>query len=87
MSEKKFIKGSEEWIIFMDFWEISQKYWNVEGTDEYWRTFISDVDKMCEKHNNNFFVKKILFALMDYLEYKYKNKEWLYGSLDGGYSR
>ena len=75
MSEKKFIKGSEEWIIFMDFWGIAQKYWIVDGADEYWDSLIDDVNKMCKKHNNNVFVKKILLALMEYLEYKEKNKE------------
>lgn len=75
MAEKKFVKESEEWIIFMDFWGIAQKYWITEGTDEYWDALIDDVNKMCKKHNNNVFVKKILLALMEYLEYKEKNKE------------
>lgn len=35
MSAVKFSKGSEEWMMFTDFWQLCQKHWEVELTDEY----------------------------------------------------
>ena len=28
---KKFQKGSEMWAMFVEYWDLVQKYWNVEG--------------------------------------------------------
>lgn len=29
----KLQKGSEEWNLFMDFWELTQDAWGIEGTE------------------------------------------------------
>lgn len=42
MAEVKFGKGSEEWMMFTDFWKLCQKYWQVEDSDEYWDELIKD---------------------------------------------
>ena len=46
MASKKFAKGSDEWMMFMDFWNLCQKFWISEDTDEYYEQLIKE---------NNFF--------------------------------
>ena len=38
---KKFQKGSEMWSMFVEYWDLVQKYWNVEDVDEYWDCMIA----------------------------------------------
>lgn len=47
MASKKFAKGSDEWMMFMDFWNLCQKFWISEDTDEYYEQLIKE---------NNFFL-------------------------------
>lgn len=42
-------KGTKEWQMFGDFFQLCKKYWDVEETDEYWENLIKD--------NNNFYNK------------------------------
>ena len=49
MASKKFAKGSDEWMMFMDFWNLCQKFWISEDTDEYYEQLIKE---------NNFFYEK-----------------------------
>lgn len=70
MASVKFQKGSDEWYMFMAFWQLCQKHWNVENTDNYWQSVIDD----CGKFYNNFkdvgFAKEMTFAFIEYLEKK-----------------
>lgn len=36
MAAKNIAKGSEEWMMFQDFFKLSQEVWEPEDTDEYW---------------------------------------------------
>ena len=49
MASKKFAKGSDEWMMFMDFWNLCQKFWISEDADEYYEQLIKE---------NNFFYEK-----------------------------
>jgi hypothetical protein len=44
MASVKFDKGSEKWMMFMDFWKLCQKHWEPEDNDEYWDNLINDCD-------------------------------------------
>jgi hypothetical protein len=37
MAAKKFLKGSEEWMMFMDFWKLCQDFWEPEDNQDYWQ--------------------------------------------------
>ena len=52
MASKKFNKGSEEWMMFTDFWNLCQKYWVVEDSDEYWESVISSANDFYKKYNH-----------------------------------
>ena len=45
MAEVKFGKGSEEWMMFTDFWKLCQQYWKVESSECYWDELIKDTNE------------------------------------------
>ena len=68
-------KGSEEWYMFMDFWNICKKFWVIDDSEEYWKELISSLDAFVKKYNYDFFAKKLALSFSDYLDYKNENKE------------
>ena len=66
--EKKFAKGSSEWMMFMDYWAMCQKYWKPEKTDEWWDEVISEIDKFAKKYGSTVFVRGLCMALINKLE-------------------
>ena len=68
MASKKFNKGSEEWMMFTDFWNLCQKYWILEDTDEYWESVISSTNEFYEKYNNIPLSKRLALAFIDAME-------------------
>lgn len=74
MAEVKFNKGSEEWMMFTDFWQLCQKYWKVESSDEYWDSLIDCMNDFCEKYKEIPLARKIAFALIETMEEKYKER-------------
>lgn len=71
MAEVKFLKGSEEWQMFMDYWALCQKYWEPEDNDAYWESLINDTDAFYKKYNNAF-VRELALCLVDEAERKRK---------------
>lgn len=64
MAEIKFIKGSEEWMLFMDYWGLCQKYWNPEDNDEYWNSLIDAAKEFHKKYGTEF-AKALAKALVE----------------------
>lgn len=62
MAEVKFGKGSEEWQMFVDYWNLCQKHWQVENTDEYWENLIDDCNEFCEKYKDYKLAREIAFG-------------------------
>ncbi len=54
MAEVKFLKGSEEWMLFMDYWRLCQKYWEPEDNDDYWYSLIDAVKGFHKKYGTDF---------------------------------
>lgn len=54
MAAQKFEKDSEEWKMFMDFWQLCQKYWIPDSSDEYWEAFSAETNKFYKKHPDTF---------------------------------
>lgn len=72
MAEQKFVKGSEEWQMFNDYWKLCQHYWKPEEKDEYWKSLIADIDNFCRKYGNEIFPRKISLAFVETLEARSK---------------
>ena len=62
--EKKFAKGSSEWMMFMDYWALCQKYWKPEKTDEWWDEVIREIDNFARKYGSTVFVRGLCMSLM-----------------------
>lgn len=54
MAGVKFLKGAEEWQLFMDYWNLCQKYWEPEENDKYWEELVDAADKFYRKYNTSF---------------------------------
>lgn len=75
---EKFNKNTLEYKMFLDFWNLCQRYWIVENNDKYWNELIRDIDKFYEKYKNKggtikCFSKKIAVAFIEHLCNQSKN--------------
>lgn len=71
MAGVKFAKGSEEWQMFIDFWNLCQKYWIPEEKESYWKSLVSDAEEFIKKYNSDF-ARELAMVLMAEMEMKYK---------------
>lgn len=62
MAAQRFEKGSEEWLMFMNLWQLCQKYWVPEKEDKYWQELIESVNEFYEKFANIPLAKKMALA-------------------------
>ena len=53
-------KGSEEWYMFMDYWNICKAFWDVQDSDDYWKGLIANLNVFLKKYNYDFFAAKIV---------------------------
>ncbi len=70
MGQARFLKGSEEWEIFMGFWNLCQEYWIPEEMDSWWDEALSEIDAFSKKNGSTVFVRGLCLALINYLEEK-----------------
>ena len=75
MAEVKFVKGSEEWQMFMDYWALCQKYWEPEDSDEWWEEVLHEIDVFAKKYVSTVFVRGLCMAFVDELEAKHKSSK------------
>lgn len=73
MASKKFERDSSEFKMFTDFWQLSQKYWVMEDTTEYWESLTKDCDTFAKKYKTDF-AGRLATALCDS-----KNHDWKEG--------
>lgn len=73
MASEKFERGSEEWMMFTDFWNLCQKYWLVENTDEYWDSLVNSAREFYEKYKNIHLSENLAIALLNSQDEKSKN--------------
>lgn len=72
MAAVKFQKGSEEWQLFMDYWNLCQKYWQTEDTDEYWDELIHEMTLFAEKYDKCAFAVNLALAFIETQDTNYK---------------
>ena len=73
MAGKKFEKGSEEWKMFTEFWQLSQKYWEPDETESYWNEMLEDTKRFME-HYKIPFARRLCVALHNGMADKLKEK-------------
>lgn len=70
MAAVKFLKGSEEWMMFMDFWKLCQDHWKPERNDAYWERVTSETTQFFDKYKDFPLAKRLAESLVDTLEEK-----------------
>ena len=66
MASKKFEKGSEEWMMFQDFYALTQELWISDNTREYFDCVAEKIQAFAEKYNHRF-ATELALALNDYI--------------------
>ena len=74
MAEQRFNKGSEEWMMFMNYWKLCQKFWIVEKKDDYWDSLKDETNEFYEKYKNITLSKYLFVALVNSLEEIYRKE-------------
>lgn len=74
MAEKRFAKGSEEWVILQEYYKLCQKVWIIEDSEEYWDDVRKEVDSYIGRFRGDIFAKQLAFALLNTLEEKEKER-------------
>lgn len=70
MAGARFEKGSEEWMMFMDFWQLCQKYWIPEKDDKYWDDFAEELRLFDKKFSEIPMARHLAFAILNFMEEK-----------------
>ena len=74
MASKKFNKGSEEWMMFTDFWNLCEKYWIVEDSDDYWESVVRSSNEFYKKYNHILLSKRLSLAFVGAMEDAFKKR-------------
>lgn len=74
MAEVKFAKGTEEWELFRDYWNLCQSVWKIENNDDYWQDVVDLTDKFYKKYQSRF-ARELALALVCELERKSKENK------------
>lgn len=72
MAEQKFTKGSEEWVMFNDFWKMCQSFWMPEDNDTYWQK-LHDAAQEFGKHSR--FARFLALGFISEMEQKLKDSK------------
>jgi hypothetical protein len=65
-------KGTEEFMMFGDFFQLCKKYWKIENTEIYWDYVVKDFDKFVEKYREIPLCKGLTIAFIEEQERKSK---------------
>lgn len=69
MAQQRFEQGSEEWMMFTEYWSLCQQVWKTEDSDEYWQEVYDKCKSFGEKYKGvcGEFSKSLALSLLDYL--------------------
>lgn len=65
MAAAKFTKGSEEWLMFSEFWKLCQKHWKIETSEKYWQDLIDDCNDFADKYKDFELSKQLVLAFLE----------------------
>lgn len=67
MAAQDFKKGTEEYMMFLDFWNLCKKYWIPEDNEQYWDAVAGEVSEFHKKYNTPY-SKHFAVAVLQALE-------------------
>lgn len=68
MASKRFEKGSPEWMMFQDFWKLTQRFYIPENTVEYWEEISEEADAFYRRNKDVPLSRELAIALIRALE-------------------
>ena len=68
-------KGTEEFIMFGEYFNLCKKYWDVSDMDEYWEGLICDLNKFIKKYKEIDLSRKMALAFSNTQETILKAKK------------
>lgn len=77
MAKKDFGKGTEEWMMFVEFWQLCKDYWIPENEDSYWDELIQKSNDFAEKYKdiiNGDLAKNLVIAFCESRDKAIKTK-------------
>ena len=63
--KKKIAKGTKEWQLFVDFWNMCQEYWIPEENDDYWNNIVKATGELSKKYSGNILAQKLCLAFVE----------------------
>lgn len=66
-------KGSDNWMMFNDFWRLNQMLWDANLTDEYWENAKNQLEAYYEKYGKSPYARDLAMALSNEIERRAKN--------------
>lgn len=69
MAQVRFEQGTEEYVMFKDYWNLCQSVWQTEDSDEYWQEAHDKCRAFGEKYQGicGEFARSLALSLLDYL--------------------
>lgn len=58
-------KGTREWQMFGEFFQLCKNHWNAKDTDEYWENLINDNNDFYNKYKDIPLSKKLAIAFSE----------------------
>ena len=77
MASAKIEKGSEEWMLFMDFWKFHQDYEKADHCDDWYAEMMNEEEKLIEKYSKtefSDFARGLVFEHFAEVERKARNE-------------
>ncbi|MCI8535504.1 MAG: hypothetical protein HFG68_08010 [Hungatella sp.] len=67
MASVRFQKGSKEWNMFRDYWNLCQKFWIPEDSEEYWNLVLKESIEFKKKYESLPLANEIRLVLLEHL--------------------
>lgn len=75
MASVEFQTGSEEWMMFKEYYALCKKYWIPEKDDAWWDEALAEIDAFAKKYGSTVFVRGMCMALVNHLEVENMNRK------------
>lgn len=75
MASKKIPSGSEEFMMFKEFWRIYQEYYDPEDNEQYWESAMNDISRFYQDFAEFPIALELALALTSCFEKKSKQKK------------
>lgn len=73
MAKADFKRGTEEFMMFADFYNLCKQFWYPEDTERYWEELMEEFEKFYRKYNS-VYARHLALGMLEALEEINKEK-------------